>query len=139
MCVCYSGRFTGVQLQVDEIALAADAQLRKLELTLTSLNEILEINVEKAKWSVKRRPIKSAPVNYIYTYLWACAHPSPPSVSHSQQRPVGYVASSGRHGESFPAWSRSARERQRWGHPVWGDHEKNANFSYILTHSFFTL
>ncbi|KAA0724666.1 Gamma-parvin [Triplophysa tibetana] len=46
-------RFTGVQLQVDEIALSAEAQLRKLELTLTSLNEILEINTEKAKWSVK--------------------------------------------------------------------------------------
>lgn len=46
-------KFTGVKLPVEEIALAADAQIRKLEAILTSLNEMLEINAEKAKWSVK--------------------------------------------------------------------------------------
>ncbi|XP_051548064.1 gamma-parvin-like isoform X2 [Myxocyprinus asiaticus] len=46
-------RLAGVQLQVDEIALSADAQVRKLEVILAALNETLEINEEKSKWSVK--------------------------------------------------------------------------------------
>ncbi|XP_051546261.1 gamma-parvin [Myxocyprinus asiaticus] len=46
-------RLAGVQLQVDEIALSAEAQVHKLEVILAALNETLEINEEKAKWSVK--------------------------------------------------------------------------------------
>uniref|UniRef100_A0A8C2ALC8 Gamma-parvin n=2 Tax=Cyprinus carpio TaxID=7962 RepID=A0A8C2ALC8_CYPCA len=46
-------RLAGVQLHVEEIALSTDAQVRKLEVILTALNETLEINEETAKWSVK--------------------------------------------------------------------------------------
>lgn len=46
-------RLAGVQLHADEIALSTDAQVRKLELILTALNETLEMNEETAKWNVK--------------------------------------------------------------------------------------
>ncbi|XP_051975877.1 gamma-parvin [Xyrauchen texanus] len=46
-------RLAGVQLQVDEIALTAEAQVHKLEVILAALNGILKIDEEKAKWSVK--------------------------------------------------------------------------------------
>ncbi|XP_018957317.1 gamma-parvin-like isoform X1 [Cyprinus carpio] len=46
-------RLAGVQLHIDEIALSTDAQVRKLEMILTALNETLGLNEEKAKWNVK--------------------------------------------------------------------------------------
>ncbi|KAK2866888.1 hypothetical protein Q8A67_025005 [Cirrhinus molitorella] len=46
-------RLAGAQLHVEEIALSTEAQVRKLEVILTALNETLELNEEKAKWSVK--------------------------------------------------------------------------------------
>ncbi|XP_073688718.1 gamma-parvin-like [Garra rufa] len=46
-------RLAGVQLHVEEIALSTEAQVRKLELILTALNEALEVNEEKAKWNIK--------------------------------------------------------------------------------------
>ncbi|XP_016413235.1 gamma-parvin isoform X2 [Sinocyclocheilus rhinocerous] len=46
-------RLAGVQLHVEEIALSTDAQIRKLEVILTALNETLEMNEETAKWNVK--------------------------------------------------------------------------------------
>ncbi|XP_055049268.1 gamma-parvin [Misgurnus anguillicaudatus] len=46
-------RFTDIQLPVEEIALTAEAQIRKLEAILTALNEVFETNEEAVKWSVK--------------------------------------------------------------------------------------
>ncbi|KTG37344.1 hypothetical protein cypCar_00029809, partial [Cyprinus carpio] len=51
--VLIPGRLAGVQLHIDEIALSTDAQVRKLEMILTALNETLGLNEEKAKWNVK--------------------------------------------------------------------------------------
>uniref|UniRef100_A0A672M6G6 Gamma-parvin n=1 Tax=Sinocyclocheilus grahami TaxID=75366 RepID=A0A672M6G6_SINGR len=46
-------RLAGVQLHAEEIALSTDAQIRKLEVILTALNETLEMSEETAKWNVK--------------------------------------------------------------------------------------
>lgn len=46
-------RLAGVELHAEEIALSTDAQVRKLEVILTALNETLEMNEETAKWNVK--------------------------------------------------------------------------------------
>ncbi|KAL0155322.1 hypothetical protein M9458_049585, partial [Cirrhinus mrigala] len=43
----------GVQLHVEEIALSTEAQVRKLEVIMTALNESLELNENETKWSVK--------------------------------------------------------------------------------------
>ncbi len=67
--VLIPGRLAGVQLHADEIALSTDAQVRKLELILTALNETLEMNEETAKWNVKRKPIRSVIVTDLFTYL----------------------------------------------------------------------
>ncbi|KAI2648575.1 Gamma-parvin [Labeo rohita] len=46
-------RLAGVQLHVEEIALSTEAQVRKLEVIMTALNESLELNEEETKWNVK--------------------------------------------------------------------------------------
>uniref|UniRef100_A0A671S6L4 Parvin, gamma n=1 Tax=Sinocyclocheilus anshuiensis TaxID=1608454 RepID=A0A671S6L4_9TELE len=53
-------RLAGVQLHIEEIALSTDAQVRKLEVILTALNETLGLNEETAKW------------NYMSTVLQPC-------------------------------------------------------------------
>uniref|UniRef100_A0A672SCH9 Parvin, gamma n=1 Tax=Sinocyclocheilus grahami TaxID=75366 RepID=A0A672SCH9_SINGR len=49
--VLIPGRVAGVQLHIEEIALSTDAQVRKLEVILTALNETLGLNEETAKWN----------------------------------------------------------------------------------------
>uniref|UniRef100_A0A673IZZ6 Parvin, gamma n=1 Tax=Sinocyclocheilus rhinocerous TaxID=307959 RepID=A0A673IZZ6_9TELE len=44
--VLIPGRVAGVQLHIEEIALSTDAQVRKLEVILTALNETLGLNEE---------------------------------------------------------------------------------------------
>ncbi|CAM4733960.1 hypothetical protein PO909_021911 [Leuciscus waleckii] len=46
-------RLAGVHLNVEEIALSTDVQLRKLDAILTALNETFGLNEETAKWNVK--------------------------------------------------------------------------------------
>ncbi|XP_026110036.1 gamma-parvin-like isoform X2 [Carassius auratus] len=46
-------RLADVHVHVEEIALSTDAQVRKLEVILTALNETLEMNEETVKWNVK--------------------------------------------------------------------------------------
>ncbi|KAG1928963.1 gamma-parvin [Pimephales promelas] len=46
-------RLAGINLQVEEIALSTDVQLRKLDAILTAVNENLKLNEETAKWNVK--------------------------------------------------------------------------------------
>ncbi|TRY97047.1 hypothetical protein DNTS_001456 [Danionella cerebrum] len=46
-------RLAKVELHVEEIALSYDAQIRKLDLILTALNQTLKVDVDMAKWSVK--------------------------------------------------------------------------------------
>lgn len=72
------GRLAGVQLPVEEIALSTDAQIRKLDAILTALNEALELNEERAKWNVKREPIRSDLINDLLTFMNTC-----PLFSHS--------------------------------------------------------
>lgn len=63
------GRLAGIQLNVEEIALSTDVQIRKLDAILTAVNETFELNEETAKWNVKREPIRSVLVNDLLTYL----------------------------------------------------------------------
>lgn len=79
--VLISGRLAGVQLHVEEIALSTEAQVRKLEVIMTALNESLGLNEEKTKWNVKREPIRSARHWLIYIFISICLPFSHPNLS----------------------------------------------------------
>lgn len=102
MYVVNAGRLAGVHLNVEEIALSTDVQLRKLDAILTALNETFGLNEETAKWNVKREPNQILSMTGLHIYEHTPTVLPLQSVSHSQQGPVGYITSSGCYCEAFP-------------------------------------